>query len=139
MNEFMQRAISLAAKAGLGECSGGCFGAVIVHHGEVIGEGYDRVLVTHDPTHHAENHAIREACKYLQTHNLSDCEMYTSVEPCLMCMEAISYAQIPVVYFASYGSDHKHVRFPVKIADLKGQDEMKKIWEIYNTNKVKQI
>lgn len=103
----MTKAIELAAKAGLGERSGGCFGAVVVRDGEIIGEGYNQVLSLRDPTCHAEMQAIRSACKFLNTHKLDDCTMYTSSEPCPMCLCATYWARIPRVVYASTIDDAK--------------------------------
>lgn len=103
----MDRAIALAAKAGLGERSGGCFGAVIVKNGEVVGEGYNQVISTHDPTAHAEMQAIRSASRYLQTHSLDGCVLYSSGEPCPMCLCAAAWARIPKVVVGSTVEDAK--------------------------------
>lgn len=144
---FMQTAIALAAKAGLGERSGGCFGAVVVRNNQVVGEGYNRVLKLHDPTHHAEIHAIRNACLYLKTHDLSECEIYTSCEPCPMCSGAITWARIPIVHYASTAQDaevygnfddvHMHNAEVTKkkayktFHDVKAREAMLVIWEKY--------
>ena len=107
MSHFMDRAIALAAKAGLGERSGGCFGAVIVKDNEIIAEGYNQVLTKHDPTCHAEVNVIRSACKYLNTHILDNCTLYTSSQPCPMCLCACAWARIPRVVYASTIEDAK--------------------------------
>lgn len=100
---YMIRTLELAAKAGLGERSGGCFGAVVVRStdGQIVGEGYNRVLTKCDPTCHGEMEAIRAACAYLHTHVLKDCVLYTSSEPCPMCMCAAGWARIPKIVYAS--------------------------------------
>jgi len=107
VSPYMKRAIELAAKAGLGERSGGCFGAVIVKNGEIVGEGYNQVLGKNDPTWHAEMQAIRDASRYLGTHILDDCTLYTSGEPCPMCMCASGWARIPRIVYGSTVDDAK--------------------------------
>ncbi len=82
------------------EKGGGPFGAVIVHKGEKIAESYNRVVLNYDPTAHAEILAIREASSILRTHDLSDCILFTSCEPCPMCLGAIYWAGIKQVFYA---------------------------------------
>ena len=89
---FMRRAIELSrenVKRG-----GGPFGAVIVREGQIVGEGFNRVTATNDPTAHAEVVAIRNACERLGTFSLNGCEIYTSCEPCPMCLSAIYWARL---------------------------------------------
>src|SRR5688500_18147594 len=86
--EFMRRAIELARK-GVSAGDGGPFGCVIVKEGVVVGEGWNRVIGTNDPTAHGEMVAIRDACGKLNTFSLSGCELYTNGEPCPMCFSAI--------------------------------------------------
>ena len=88
MEAFMRRAIE-CARHGMRNNAGGPFGAVIVRNGEVIGEGWNTVTSSNDPTAHAEINAIRQACAKLGTFELSGCEIYTTCEPCPMCMGAI--------------------------------------------------
>ncbi|MDX9883826.1 MAG: nucleoside deaminase [Prolixibacteraceae bacterium] len=107
---FMRRAIGLA-KEGMNSNAGGPFGAVIVKNGEIIAEGFNRVISTNDPTAHAEMIAIREACKKLNTFQLNDCEMYTSCEPCPMCMGAIYWARFKKVFFACNREDAARIGF----------------------------
>lgn len=95
----MQKAIRLAQK-GMESNSGGPFGAVVVKNGVVVGEGYNRVTSDNDPTAHAEVIAIREACKNLKTFQLDDCVIYTSCEPCPMCLGAIYWARPKKVFYA---------------------------------------
>jgi tRNA(Arg) A34 adenosine deaminase TadA len=90
---------------------GGPFGAVVVRKGKVIGRGWNRVTSTNDPTAHAEIVAIRHACKRLKTFQLSDCEIYTSCEPCPMCLAAIYWARIKNVYYANTRKDAARVGF----------------------------
>lgn len=94
----MQRAIDLSRQ---GLTCGGPFGAVVVRGTEIIGEGVNLVVIRRDPTAHAEINAIRDACRFLKTHNLTGCDLYTSCEPCPMCMGAIRWARIGKVYYAA--------------------------------------
>ena len=91
-NEFMLRAIALA-QAGVDSNAGGPFGCVIVRDGNVVGEGVNRVTSTNDPTAHAEIVAIRDACANLDSFQLNGCVIYTSCEPCPMCLGAIYWAR----------------------------------------------
>ena len=103
-NDHMRRAISLAednASSG----NGGPFGAVIVKDGKVVAEGSNTVTVDNDPTAHAEVNAIRRACAVLGTFDLSGCELYTSCEPCPMCLAACYGAHISRVYYAAGRDD----------------------------------
>jgi len=107
---FMLRAIELAtenARSG----AGGPFAAVIVKDGEIIGEGANSVTTTNDPTAHGEINAIRNACRALRTFSLKGCEMYTSCEPCPMCLAAIYWARIDAVYFGSDAGDAARAGF----------------------------
>ena len=101
--EFMREAIALSRKsARIGEAP---FGAEIVKDGKIIARGADRVARKKDPTAHAEIIAIRQAASRLKTHDLSGCEIYTSSEPCQMCLAAIKYANIDRLYYASVAKD----------------------------------
>ena len=102
--EFMHRAIALANE-GVDENAGGPFGAVIVKNGEIVGEGFNQVTSTNDPTAHAEIVAIRRACENLDSHQLEGCTIYTSCEPCPMCFGAIYWARPEKVFFASTRED----------------------------------
>lgn len=106
----MKRAIELS-KQGMEAGEGGPFGAVIVQNGQIIAEGNNRVLITNDPTAHAEVTAIRRACETLGRFDLSDCELYTSCEPCPMCLGAIYWARPNKVYFANTASDAAAIEF----------------------------
>lgn len=97
-DRFMRRAIELA-RAGMKAGDGGPFGAVVVRNGQIVGEGANRVLAENDPTAHGEIVAIRDAARRLGTFNLEGCELYTTGEPCPMCLGAIYWARIPTVYF----------------------------------------
>ncbi|RYD46704.1 MAG: nucleoside deaminase, partial [Verrucomicrobiaceae bacterium] len=94
----MRRAIELA-RSGMNQGAGGPFGSVIVRDGEVVGEGWNRVLATHDPTAHGEINAIRDACARLGTHSLEGCEIHTTGQPCPMCLGAIHWARIGRIYY----------------------------------------
>ncbi len=99
-SQFMKRAIELAM-ANVKSGKGGPFGAVIVKDGKIIAEGANQVTVIQDPTAHAEVVAIRNACKLLGNFDLSGCELYTSCEPCPMCLGAIYWARPEKVYYAA--------------------------------------
>lgn len=98
-SEFLKMAIN-AARENV-DIGGGPFGAVIVKEGEIISSGANKVTQVHDPTAHAEIVAIREACKKLGTHELEGCIIYSSTEPCPMCLGAIYWAGIKKIVFAS--------------------------------------
>lgn len=99
-NYFMSRAIELAAE-NAGSVTGGPFGAVIVKDGEIVAAQSNKVTVDIDPTAHAEVNAIREACKVLGTFDLSGCILYSSCEPCPMCLSAAYWAHIDKIYYAA--------------------------------------
>jgi len=103
----MFRAIELARQTSLIDKAGGPFGCVIVKDGEIIAEGANTVLADNDPTCHGEMNAIRNACKELGTHDLSECTLYTTSEPCPMCYGAIWWARIEKIYYASTTRDAK--------------------------------
>lgn len=107
---FMRRAIELAQQ-GMDSGSGGPFGAVVVHGGEIIGEGCNQVTSTNDPTAHAEIVAIRAACDTLKTFQLENCSIYTSCEPCPMCLGAIYWARPERVIFACTRDDAARIGF----------------------------
>jgi len=106
----MREAIKLA-EDGMRSGRGGPFGCVIVRAGQVIGRGHNRVTSTNDPTAHAEVVAIRDACASLETFQLTDCELYTSCEPCPMCLSAIYWARIPTVYYGNTRTDAAAIGF----------------------------
>ncbi len=101
---FMQEAIGQAVE-NVRSGRGGPFGAVVVKQGRVIAAGSNCVTATNDPTAHAEVNAIREACRILGTFQLTGCEIYTSCEPCPMCLGAIYWARPDRVYFAATAAD----------------------------------
>ncbi len=98
-HELLARAVSLAAKHSATGANGP-FGAVVAKDGKIIGEGWNRVVEQHDPTAHAEINALREACRSLQTHRLQGCTIYTSCEPCPMCLAALYWAKIDAIFYA---------------------------------------
>lgn len=100
----MQEAIALS-RQGMQAGDGGPFGCVIVRGDEIVGRGNNKVTSANDPTAHAEVVAIRDACKTLGTFQLTDCEVYTSCEPCPMCLGALYWARPKVIYFANNRSD----------------------------------
>ena len=102
--KFMHRAIQLA-RNGMKENHGGPFGCVIVKDGKIIGEGFNRVTSSNDPTAHAEVVAIRNACNHLGTFQLTGCDVYTSCEPCPMCLGAIYWARPDRIYYAANRQD----------------------------------
>lgn len=110
MTDFMDRAIELS-RSGMEAGEGGPFGAVVVQDNRIIAEGNNRVLITNDPTAHAEVVAIRRACELLGRFDLSDCEIYTSCEPCPMCLGAIYWARPKAVYFANTKADAARIEF----------------------------
>ena len=113
MNEhekFMQMAIELSEQ-NVAQGLGGPFGAVIVKDGEVVAASANRVVPTNDPTAHAEVSAIRLACQKLNTFNLEGCVIYTSCEPCPMCLGAIYWAHIDHIYFANTKADAAAIGF----------------------------
>ena len=103
-NRFMKAAIDIAI-AGMEMGKGGPFGAVVVCNGEIIAAASNEVLSSNDPTAHAEINAIRRACEKLGSFQLSGCELYTTCEPCPMCMGAIYWARPSIVYFAATRED----------------------------------
>lgn len=108
--KFLQRAIELS-RQGMQNRKGGPFGCVIVKDGKVIGEGSNEVLISNDPTAHAEMVAIRQACKILGNFQLTDCDVYSSCEPCPMCLGAIYWARPRRVIFANTKGDAAAINF----------------------------
>ncbi len=144
--KFMLRAIEISHKR-MSQGFGGPFGAVIVKNGEVIAEGYNKVTSANDPTAHAEISAIREACEKLDTFNLEGCEIYTSCEPCPMCLSAVYWARLDRLYFsntredaAAIGFDDAHIydEIPKELGDRKiptirlELDEAKHVFEAWD-------
>ena len=108
--KFMRRAIALSLRNAAG-AGGGPFGAVVVKGGRVVGTGSNRVTATHDPTAHAEVVAIRAACKRLKTHDLRGAVIYTSCEPCPMCLAAILWARIGRMVYGNTRADAAVIDF----------------------------
>ena len=108
-NKFMQRAIELSIQS-VNEGTGP-FGAVIVKDNKIISEGFNTVTLANDPTSHAEIVAIRSACKILNNFSLENCILYTTCEPCPMCLSAIYWAHIDKVYYANTRSDAQKIDF----------------------------
>lgn len=108
--KFMREAIELSRK-GVNSNDGGPFGCVIVKGEAVVGRGWNRVIATNDPTAHAEVVAIRDACLHLHTFQLNGCEIFTSCEPCPMCMGAIYWARPEKVYYANTREDAAGIGF----------------------------
>lgn len=109
-NNFMEKAIYLS-RENMARGQGGPFGAVIVKDNKIVGEGWNKVTSANDPTAHAEVEAIRQACKNLNTFDLNGCEIYTSCEPCPMCLSAIYWARINKIYFANTKVDAAEINF----------------------------
>jgi len=145
-NRYMARAIELAIE-NVRSGGGGPFGAVVVRNGEILAEGANRVTSTNDPTAHAEVVAIREACAKLGQFELRDCELYTSCEPCPMCLGAIYWTRPARVYFGSTAADaskagfddsliYSEIQLPyadrkISMAQLMGEEarEAFRVWE----------
>ena len=114
MNEYMKAAIE-EAESGIHAGDGGPFGCVIVKNGKIIGRGHNEVVKRKDPTCHGEIMAIHEASKSLDTFDLSGCELYTTGEPCPMCMGAILWANIAQVYYGCNIADTEEIGFRDKV------------------------
>lgn len=108
--DFMKEAITESAK-NLKIGHGGPFGAVVVKDGKIIGRGHNEVIKNNDPTCHGEMQAIRDACRTLGTYDLSGCELYTSAQPCPMCLSAIIWANIKTVYYGNTAKDTAAIGF----------------------------
>ncbi len=108
--KFMRQAILLASQ-GVREDKGGPFGAVIVKDGAIIGQGHNCVTSTYDPTAHAEIVAIRQACQTIHNFSLKGAVIYTSCEPCPMCLAALYWSRIDMIYFANSAADAAAIGF----------------------------
>ena len=143
--KFMAKAIELSINSA--NTIGGPFGSVIVKDDKIIAEGSNKVTSSYDPTAHGEIVAIREACKNLNTFDLTGCEIYTSCEPCPMCLSAIYWSRLDKIYYANTREDAKNIDFddsfiyteiPKKIDDRKIKmvqmlrDEALKAFEIWD-------
>jgi len=107
--QFMSRAIELSIESV--QKGGGPFGSVIVKEIKIISEGFNKVTSTNDPTAHGEIVAIREACKNLKVFNLNGCELYSTCEPCPMCLSSIYWAHIDKIYYANTRDDAQKIDF----------------------------
>lgn len=114
MNKFMEIAIK-EAQQGIRHSHGGPFGAVIVKGGHVVGQGHNEVVKNQDPTCHGEIMAIHDACKTMKTFDLSGCELYTTAEPCPMCLGAILWSNIKKVYYGCNIMDTETIGFRDKV------------------------
>ena len=111
MNEkFMREAIRLSIQK-MRRGQGGPFGALVVRNGRIVGRGWNQVTSANDPTAHAEVVAIREACRLLKTFQLDDCDLYTSCEPCPMCLSAIYWARLRNVFYGNTRQDAARINF----------------------------
>lgn len=129
-SDFMQVAINEAYQ-GIEAGDGGPFGSVIVKDGEIVGQGHNRVLAENDPTCHGEMEAIRDACKNLGTHDLSGCELYTTAEPCPMCLGAILWSNMSQVYYGCTRQDSAEIGFrdDAFYRQLNGEEETVSVQE----------
>ena len=116
MNKYMLEAIKEARK-GIENHHGGPFGSVIVKDGEIIAHGHNHVPINHDPTCHGQIDAIRKACDKLGTHDLSGCAIYTTSEPCPMCLCACMWANISKIYYGCTINDNEKIGFRDKKFD----------------------
>ena len=107
---FMREAIRLSVQM-MRRGRGGPFGAVVVRNGKIVGRGCNLVTSANDPTAHAEIVAIREACRRLKTFHLEDCELYTSCEPCPMCLSAVYWARLRKVFYGNTRKDAARIAF----------------------------
>ena len=125
-NQYMQIAIEEALQ-GISHNHGGPFGSVVVKDGKIVGRGHNQVLLNHDPTFHGEISAIRDAGKRLGTHDLSGCVLFTTGEPCPMCLFACKWANIDRVYYGCTIVDNERIGFRDKELDelLGGRDALK--------------
>ena len=110
MNKYMKVAQELSEE-NLKTNAGGPFGACVVKNGKVIGKGSNHVLINNDPTAHAEIMAIRDACKNINSYDLSECVLYTSCYPCPMCLSAVIWSNIKMVYYGNTKEDADKIGF----------------------------
>jgi tRNA(Arg) A34 adenosine deaminase TadA len=150
--KFMNEAILLSER-GMQNNEGGPFGCVVVKGDKIIGKGYNKVISTNDPTAHAEIIAIREACKNLGAFQLDGCEIFTSCEPCPICLGAIYWSRAKIIYYANTREDASEIGFDDSMiydeikADLKerkipainlGREEALKAFKIWSEKKDKE-
>jgi guanine deaminase len=126
-NKFMLRAIELSISSA--KDTGGPFGCVMVKDDKIIAEGSNKVTFLNDPTAHAEIVAIREACKKLNTFNLSGCDLYASCEPCPMCLSAIYWSHVDNIFYANTREDAKKINFDDSLiySEISKKNEDRKI------------
>ena len=126
-NKFMLRAIELSISSA--KDTGGPFGCVMVKDDKIIAEGWNKVTFSNDPTAHAEIVAIREACKKLNTFNLSGCDLYASCEPCPMCLSAIYWSHVDNIFYANTREDAKKINFDDSLiySEISKKNEDRKI------------
>ena len=126
-NKFMLRAIELSISSA--KDTGGPFGCVMVKDDKIIAEGLNKVTFSNDPTAHAEIVAIREACKKLNTFNLSGCDLYASCEPCPMCLSAIYWSHVDNIFYANTREDAKKINFDDSLiySEISKKNEDRKI------------
>ena len=126
-NKFMLRAIELSISSA--KDAGGPFGCVMVKDDKIIAEGSNKVTFSNDPTAHAEIVAIREACKKLNTFNLSGCDLYASCEPCPMCLSAIYWSHVDNIFYANTREDAKKINFDDSLiySEISKKNEDRKI------------
>lgn len=132
---FMQAALE-EAYAGIEAGDGGPFGTVIVKDGEIVGRGHNRVVVNQDPTCHGEMEAIRDACRNLGTFDLSGCELYTTAEPCPMCLGAVLWSNMDAVYYGCTREDSAEIGFrdDAFYRQLNGEEETVSLQEFDRDN-----
>lgn len=133
--QFLARAIELS-REGMRSGKGGPFGCVIVKDGKIVGEGCNQVATTNDPTAHAEVVAIRNACKTLNSFQLTDCDVYASCEPCPMCLGAIYWARPKRVIYANTKKDAAEINFDDQFIydELEKGDSEKSIVFVHSPN-----
>ena len=126
-NNFMLRAIELSLNSV--NNGGGPFGCVITKQNKIIAEGSNKVTLLNDPTAHAEIVAIREACMKLNTFNLTGCDLYTSCEPCPMCLSAIYWSHVDSIFYANTRDDAKNINFDDSLiySEISKKNEDRKI------------
>lgn len=141
--DYMKEALK-EAYTGIEKSHGGPFGSVIVKGGKIVGRGHNRVLYKKDPTCHGEMEAIRDACQNLDTFDLSGCELYTTAEPCPMCLGAILWANIKTIYYGCNRMDtdmigfrddsfYEHITGESKLLDMQefNREECLELFEVY--------
>lgn len=141
--DYMKEALK-EAYTGIENNHGGPFGSVVVKDGKIVGRGHNRVLYKKDPTCHGEMEAIRDACQTLDTHDLSGCELYTTAEPCPMCLGAILWANIKTIYYGCNRMDtdmigfrddsfYEHIKGEAELLDMQEMDrkECLELFEVY--------